>query len=480
MMTIDINRFKKNNKGKNNYIKEQIKKRTLKSNTLNSVFPVIHGLSINLEKEEVFNNIIEAREYLNDKECFKNVIDICKYLLKENKEEVEDIINNTNTKTIKSSLTLFNYITNPDITSLLTFRNYDKKLIKKVFTENKEFTIFKKIIDKYFNGETDKETLLIIESEIYEYSNKNTTFNNINKNNQKLVEDLIIKYSEVCPLSLSYNSRKTEKLKIKQFAINLTDEEYTYILKFNINSKLIKKIKKYKLKINEKLALVTILSIIFLSGNTILSFKNSLSDNTILVSSVAKQTLMKLEETENIKEEIQEKNEESNIVVEETPTIEETPKSTIKEYSYISPSGTGNETMVQIASSQVGNIGGETYWRWYGFNSRVPWCGIFISWVANQAGLSTDTIPKFAKVSDGVNWFVNRNLFRNRNYTPRSGDLIFFDYDNNGQADHVGLVKKVENGKIYTVEGNIKNDRCHELNYNIGDNIIYGYGTPNY
>ena len=46
---------------------------------------------------------------------------------------------------------------------------------------------------------------------------------------------------------------------------------------------------------------------------------------------------------------------------------------------------TSNNALVAIAQSQIGNEGGETYWRWYGFDSHVDWCAIFVSWCADQA-----------------------------------------------------------------------------------------------
>ena len=66
----------------------------------------------------------------------------------------------------------------------------------------------------------------------------------------------------------------------------------------------------------------------------------------------------------------------------------------------------GGNDIVAIAKSQVGNIGGETYWRWYGFTSRVEWCACFVSWCANEAGLiEQGLVPKFSYCPDGIKWF---------------------------------------------------------------------------
>ena len=141
----------------------------------------------------------------------------------------------------------------------------------------------------------------------------------------------------------------------------------------------------------------------------------------------------------------------------------------------------GNSNIVQIALSQVGNVGGEPYWSWYGFTSRVEWCAVFISWIADQAGyIESNVIPKFANCEAGVNWFKAVGEWQNSSYVPSVGDIIFFDWEQDGKVNHVGIVEKVENGIIYTVEGNSNDDMCREKQYEINSKYIYGYGTPAY
>ena len=73
--------------------------------------------------------------------------------------------------------------------------------------------------------------------------------------------------------------------------------------------------------------------------------------------------------------------------------------------------GTGSEKIVAVALSQLGNVGGEPYWSWYGFESRVDWCACFVSWCANECGyLDTGVIPRFANCSIGIRWFRERGL----------------------------------------------------------------------
>ncbi len=140
----------------------------------------------------------------------------------------------------------------------------------------------------------------------------------------------------------------------------------------------------------------------------------------------------------------------------------------------------GNHQIVEIAKQQIGNVGGEAYWRWYGFNERVEWCAVFVSWAAEQAGLLNDEIPKFSGVSTGIEWFKARGEWQNKGYSPRPGDIIFFDWEQDGKPNHVGIVEKSEKGYIYTIEGNSTDDECRAKKYLVNSNVIYGFGIPKY
>ena len=61
----------------------------------------------------------------------------------------------------------------------------------------------------------------------------------------------------------------------------------------------------------------------------------------------------------------------------------------------------------------------------------------------------------------------------------QAGDIIFFDWEGDGETDHVGIVEKCENGVVYTVEGN-SGDACRQKQYTVGSSSIYGYGVPAY
>ena len=148
-----------------------------------------------------------------------------------------------------------------------------------------------------------------------------------------------------------------------------------------------------------------------------------------------------------------------------------------------------NYEIVLVAKTQIGNEGGDKFWRWYGFTEHVEWCACFVSWCANECGyIDQEIIPKFSLCTYGMNWFKERNQWydRGENYYPIVGDIIFFDwYDENGiqdgNCDHVGIVTRTDitNRNIYTIEGNT-NNKCAERMYSFDDAQVMGYGSPKY
>ena len=147
-----------------------------------------------------------------------------------------------------------------------------------------------------------------------------------------------------------------------------------------------------------------------------------------------------------------------------------------------------DDQIVAVALSQIGNVGGMPYWSWYGFGSRVEWCACFVSWCANECGyIDIGVIPKFAGCVNGVSWFKERGQWADGSFEPAPGMIIFFDWDapdgtsgpQDGLSDHVGIVQKVEDGRVYTVEGN-SGDSCRQKSYPLGYYEILGYGIPAY
>ena len=144
-----------------------------------------------------------------------------------------------------------------------------------------------------------------------------------------------------------------------------------------------------------------------------------------------------------------------------------------------------NSDIVSTAISQLGNKGGQPYWSWYGFESRVAWCACYVSWCANECGyIDRGIIPKFSACNDGIAWFKEKEQWIEPTDIPITGDLIFFDWNDGGQdgsSDHVGIVEyyDIEKNIVHTIEGN-SNDECKQREYSKDDNQIMGYGRPLY
>ena len=138
--------------------------------------------------------------------------------------------------------------------------------------------------------------------------------------------------------------------------------------------------------------------------------------------------------------------------------------------------GSGDGTIVEVARGELGNVGGDKFWKWYGFSSHVDWCAIFVSWCADQCGyLEMGVVPKFSVVGDGANWFKARHRWAGRGHKPSPGDIIFFDFEQDGVLDHVGIVESCDGKTVTTIEGNSSN-ACRQLSYRVGSFQIAGYG----
>ena len=138
----------------------------------------------------------------------------------------------------------------------------------------------------------------------------------------------------------------------------------------------------------------------------------------------------------------------------------------------------GNQAVVDIAKSQVGNVGGQPYWSWFGFTSRIEWCACFVSWCYGQVGLSE---PRFSACqAQGIPWFQSHGQWGGPDYANIApGDAIFFDWNSDGKADHVGIVVGTDGSRVYTVEGN-SGDACKVRSYSLTYECIKGYGLMNW
>lgn len=137
--------------------------------------------------------------------------------------------------------------------------------------------------------------------------------------------------------------------------------------------------------------------------------------------------------------------------------------------------------MVRMAATQLGYSGGRKIWTWAGYSRRVPWCNLFITWCADQLGYyESGRIPLYQAPKDTVQWFKSKGLFKDRSYIPKAGDLIFFAQPGKSYPYHIGIVEKYQNGRVYTIEGNL-DDVVQRSDYSHSGNIyIYGYATPDY
>lgn len=140
----------------------------------------------------------------------------------------------------------------------------------------------------------------------------------------------------------------------------------------------------------------------------------------------------------------------------------------------------GSGDIAEVAASQLGNVGGQPFWSWYGFGSRVEWCACFVSWCANECGyIESGAVPKFAYCPTGVQWFKDAGLWLDRGSAPSPGDIVFFDWGNDGTSDHVGIVESCDGSTVFTIEGN-SGDACQRNSYAVESASIMGYGTPLY
>lgn len=146
--------------------------------------------------------------------------------------------------------------------------------------------------------------------------------------------------------------------------------------------------------------------------------------------------------------------------------------------AWVNGSRVGNQAIIDLALSQVGQVGGQPYWSWYGFSSRVEWCACFVSWCMNQVGHSE---VRYASCQyGGVPYFSDAGRWASGGYTDLvAGDVIFFDWDGDGTADHTGLVIGTDGTSVYTVEGN-SGDTCKIKKYALNSSVILGYGLMNW
>jgi|GEM_PF-3062206 len=117
------------------------------------------------------------------------------------------------------------------------------------------------------------------------------------------------------------------------------------------------------------------------------------------------------------------------------------------------------------------------YGKWFGLNGQ-PWCAIFVSFCANEAGILGTVVPKYSNVEEGRKWYVKKGRFKgvSSGYAPKAGDVIFF---RNGNQNHTGIITAYDpkTKEIITIEGN-SSDSIARRSYNLNKkNHIVGYGV---
>lgn len=149
--------------------------------------------------------------------------------------------------------------------------------------------------------------------------------------------------------------------------------------------------------------------------------------------------------------------------------------------------------VVTEAKKHVGYVEGpkkdNIFGAWYGAN-HTAWCAEFVSYVLNHAGygklIAGAQSPKgFASCGKGIAFFkAKKAWFPVEQAKP--GDLVFFDWDHDGEQDHVGIVtmNDVANKKLHTIEGNTS-DASHSNGgivqiANRNYSVVMGVGRPAY
>ncbi len=162
---------------------------------------------------------------------------------------------------------------------------------------------------------------------------------------------------------------------------------------------------------------------------------------------------------------------------------------------------TGNqvEDLIAVAESQLGyhegnstsDLGGTNtsgsnnyteYGYWYDGNAQHQWCAGFVVWCARQANISKDIIRGSLVASYESN-YLNVAFTSRANANPQRGDLIFFDWADDGRdgnSDHVGIVLENDGTNVTFIDGNSSENCVRTKSYALTNANILGYGRPNY
>ncbi len=122
------------------------------------------------------------------------------------------------------------------------------------------------------------------------------------------------------------------------------------------------------------------------------------------------------------------------------------------------------------------------YGEKYG-NPNGHWCAFFVLWCADQANIPTSIICKSSSCGNCHNfteWFKSNHRWKDNSYIPQKGDIVFFDWETDGRANHVGIVTSADENYVYTIEGNTGGENGYMVMERHRNEGILGYGIPNY
>lgn len=152
---------------------------------------------------------------------------------------------------------------------------------------------------------------------------------------------------------------------------------------------------------------------------------------------------------------------------------------------------TAGENIALVAKSQIGytqsgrnyevdDAGGKhgytRYGAWYG-DPYSEWCAMFASFCLHYAGVAQADVPYAAGCVYWTERLEDAGLYKSAgDYTPKTGDLVFFDTDGDGASDHVGIVTELRGETMETVEGNVGGEVV-EKRHELTDEDVFGFGA---
>ncbi len=147
--------------------------------------------------------------------------------------------------------------------------------------------------------------------------------------------------------------------------------------------------------------------------------------------------------------------------------------------------GGGNQQIVNLALSQIGNT-------CYDYGWNYNWCAAFVAWCSQQTG-NESLLPQTTSCWSGIQWYQSRGQFQlslsqGGAYVPKAGDQIYINWNGvlgNDDGNHTGIVIGCDGSMVYTVEGNTNSNswstsQVAQHQYSISSPYIVGYGVPAY